>query len=233
VKEAPCDPKVWILVAAIFFHNMTNSLQTTFQGIILKGFGYTTYQAVLLSIPGGMLMAVTMLLISFFLSTWGEGMRILAIILCYIPGIVSGVLLYRIPVEASTRSVHLFAIIFISIVAVSAGVTYSLLASNIAGYTKKVVAGTLFSSYCVANIVSPQTFLASQAPRYQTGVAVTLAAFCINIILFGVLYMMHSRANVARDNDPDGAQSADATVDLIDVFSDLTDKENKKMRYKL
>jgi len=234
IKEALCDPKVWILVLAIFCHNMTNSLQTTFQGIILKGFGYTTYQAVLLSIPGGMLMAVTMLLVSFFLSTWGEGMRIFAIILCYIPGIVSCVLLYRIPIEASTRSVHLFAIIFIPIVAVSAGVTYSLLASNVAGYTKKVVAGTLFfSSYCVANIVSPQTFLASQAPRYQTGVAVTLAAFCINIILFSVLYMMYSRANVARDNDPDGTQSADATVDLIDAFSDLTDKENKKMRYKL
>jgi len=213
---------------------MTNRLQTTFQGTILKGFGYIIYEAVLLSIPGGMVMAVTMLFVSFFLSTWGEGMRIFAIILCYIPGIVSCVLLYRIPVEASTRSVHLFAIIFIPIVAVSAGVTYSLLASNVAGYTKKVVAGTLFfSSYYVAIIVLPQTFLASQAPRYQTGVAVTLAAFCINITLFGVLYMMYSGANVARDNDPDGTQSADATVDLIDTFLDLTDKENKKMRYKL
>jgi MFS transporter, ACS family, allantoate permease len=37
VKEALYDPKVWLLAAAIFFHNMTNSLQTTFQGIILKG----------------------------------------------------------------------------------------------------------------------------------------------------------------------------------------------------
>jgi ACS family allantoate permease-like MFS transporter len=64
-------------------------------------------------------------------------------------------------------------------------------------------------------------------------VAVTLAAFCISIILFSVLYMMYSRVNVARDNDLDGAQSADATVDLIDAFSDLTDKENKKTRYKL
>jgi ACS family allantoate permease-like MFS transporter len=64
-------------------------------------------------------------------------------------------------------------------------------------------------------------------------VAVTLAAFCISIILFSVLYIMYSRVNVARDNDPDGAQSADATVDLIDAFSDLTDKENKKTRYKL
>ena len=206
VKEALCDPKVWILVAAIFCHNMTNSLQTTFQGIILKGFGYTTYQAVLLSIPGGIVMAITMLLVSFSLSTWGEGMRIFAIILCYIPGVISCVLLYRIPVEPSTRSVHLFAIIFVPIVAVSAGVIYSLLASNIVGYTTKVVAGTLFfSSYCVANIVSPQTFVASQAPQYQTGVAVSLTAFCINIVLFGALYMMYSPTNIARDNDPDGA----------------------------
>jgi len=36
VKEALLDPKVWMLVAGVFIHNMTNSLQTSFQGLILK-----------------------------------------------------------------------------------------------------------------------------------------------------------------------------------------------------
>jgi ACS family allantoate permease-like MFS transporter len=110
---------------------------------------------------------------------------------------------------------------------------YSLLASNIAGYTKKAVTGTLFfSANAVANIVSPQTFLSSQAPRYGTGVAVTLTAFCINILLFVVLYFIYRAENKRRELDPAGVEGGDATEELIDAFSDKTDRENKKLRYK-
>lgn len=176
-----------------------------------------------------------MLLAGFFLATkWGQGKRIIVIIICYIPGLVSCLILYLSPIKDSTRSAHLFAITIIPVVATSAGILYSLLASNIAGYTKKSVTGILFfSANAVANIVSPQTFLSSQAPRYGTGVAVTLAAFCINIILFVALYFVYRAENKKRDADPAGHEDGDATEELIDAFSDKTDKENKKIRYKL
>jgi len=89
------------------------------------------------------------------------------------------------------------------------------------------------AAYCVANIVSPQTFLASQAPRYQTGIGVSLAAFAINVVLFSVFYVVYRRVNTARDRDQDGVGPEDDTGDLLNAFSDLTDKENKRMRYKL
>jgi MFS transporter, ACS family, allantoate permease len=235
VKETFCDPKIWVLVAAIFFHNMTNSLQTNFTGLIIVGFGYSSFDAILLSIPPGIVQAVVMIIVSFFLSTkWGEGKRIILIIICYIPGVAACLILYLSPITPSTRSVHLFAVTIIPVVAVSAGVTYSLLASNVAGYTKKTVAGSIFfGAYCIANIVSPQTFLSREAPKYQTGVAVTLTAFCVNIVLFTVLFFVYRTANKRRDNDPAAAQSVDNTADLIDAFSDLTDLENKRLRYKL
>jgi hypothetical protein len=98
-----------------------------------------------------------MLIAGFFLSSkWGQGKRILVILICYIPGIASCLILYLSPIEDKTRKAHLFAITIIPVVATSAGVLYSLLASNIAGYTKKAVTGTLFfSANAVANIVSP------------------------------------------------------------------------------
>jgi len=134
----------------------------------------------------------------------------------------------------ATLNARLGAMFIISIVASSAGVMYSLLASNVAGYITKMVSGALFfSTYCIANIVSPQTFLASQAPRYQTGIVVSLAAFAMNIVLFSVLYVVYRRANAARDRDQDGQGSEDDTWDLLNAFSNLTDKENKRMRYKL
>jgi hypothetical protein len=233
VKEALCDYRVWMLVAAVFWHNMTNSLQSNFTGIIIKGFGYTTYESVLLSIPGGMIFAFVMIIVSLFLSSrYGEGKRILFIILLYIPGLVSSAILYGIPVSPSTKGIHLYAVFTLSIVASSAGITYSLLAANIAGYTKKTVAGAMFfSAYCVANIVSPQTFLSKEAPYYQTGVSVTLAAFCINIILFVSLYFVYRHANAKRDRE--GVVAADDTEEMVNAFSDLTDRENKSMRYKL
>jgi ACS family allantoate permease-like MFS transporter len=213
---------------------VTNSLQTNFTGLIIKGFGYTTYQAVLLSIPSAAVAAISILAVSFFLSSrWGEGKRIFAIIACYIPGVVACAILHAIPVNRHTKGVHLFAVFIISIAAASAGILYSLLASNVAGYTKKTVSGAMFfTSYCVANIVSPQTFLTKEAPTYTTGIAVSLTAFALNICLFIGLYFVYTRANSSRDKLATGTLATDETEDLIDSFSDLTDLQNKKMRYK-
>lgn len=66
------------------------------------------------------------------------------------------------------------------------------------GYTRKTVTGTLFfSAYCVANIVSLQTFLSTQARKYRSGVFVTLATFIVNCILFSILYVVYSRENAS------------------------------------
>lgn len=98
-----------------------------------------------------------MLVVGIFLfSRYGEGKRILAIILIYIPGIVACAILYAVPVNKSTEGIYLFAIYLIALIGVARGLIYSLLASNIAGYTKKTVSSALFFSlYCVANIVCP------------------------------------------------------------------------------
>ena len=108
---------------------------------------------------------------------------------------------------------------------------YSLHASNVAGYTKKAVSGSsFFIASSVANIVGPQTFLASEAPTYKTSVTVALASFCANIVLFTILYI---RTNTARDHEAGNSEEVDVDRELVEAFSDLTDLENKAMRYKL
>ena len=234
VKEALLDFKVWMLVLAVFIHNLTNSLQSSFSGLIILGFGYTTYQAVLLSIVPGMVFAGFMLSVCFFLSSrWGEGKRIFIILIFYIWGIAAAAILYRVPIKPSTRGSHLFAIFIVNSTAVSALLTYSLLAANVAGYTKKTVAGALyFSSYCLGNIVGPQTFLANQAPTYATGIAVTLASYTALEILFVALYFVYRRENKKRDRETEG-MTLTADEELVNAFSDLTDKQNKLARYKM
>lgn len=235
LKELVGDLKVWLLVLGIFWHNMTNPLQTTFQGIVIKGFGYSTYDAVLLSIPSPVIVAITVVVVTFFLSSkWGDNKRIFVIIACYIPGLVATIMLKEIPVNAHTKGSHLFAIFLIAPVAAAAGIQYSLLAANVAGYTKKTAAGALFFiSYAVANIVAPQCFIAKQAPHYTTGITVCLVAYCLNIVIFGLLYVLYRRENAKRNVECADLGEMDETEDMVNGFSDLTDKQNKRFRYKM
>jgi hypothetical protein len=103
----------------------------------------------------------------------GRREAILFIILCYILGLVSTAMLFGLSFNVGTKTTHLGAIFIVPTVASSAGIMYSLLASNVARYSKKVPADALFfSSNCVSNIVSPQVFLAREAPYYHTDIIV-------------------------------------------------------------
>ncbi|KAJ5917675.1 hypothetical protein N7466_011229 [Penicillium verhagenii] len=131
----------------------------------------------------------------------------------------------------NTKHAHLGAVFIIPFVAVAAGIMYSLLASNVAGYSKKVFTGALFfGSNCVSNIISPQVFLTREAPHYHTGITTCLAAFSINIMVFSLLYFLYSRENKARDKYFEGVTMEEEN--LTNAFSDLTDRENKMLRYK-
>jgi MFS transporter, ACS family, allantoate permease len=233
VREAFLDPKVWILAFGVFFQNMTNTLQNSFNGLIIKGLGYNTYQAVLLTMPASAVVLVVVLIVTWFLgSSWGQGKRCFAIMVCYLPGLISTVILYTVPVRDNTVGVLLFAVYFLNIISTCPPIMYSLLASNIAGYTKKSVVNTIFFiAYSLGNIISPQAFLQSEAPRYTTGVAVTLASFCINIILFFVLYIVYVMSNKKRAREEAERPMLTEEEKQVAAFSDMTDKENRGLKY--
>jgi MFS transporter, ACS family, allantoate permease len=94
-----------------------------------------------------------------------------------------------------------------------------------------VVNSIFFISYSLGNIISPQAFLQSEAPRYQTGIAVTLASFAINIMLFSSLYYVYRWENKRRDKAAAGQPELTEDEKTRLAFSDLTDNENKTMRY--
>ncbi|KAF2730354.1 MFS general substrate transporter [Polyplosphaeria fusca] len=233
IWEALKDVKVWLLTAGVFFQNMTNTLQNSFNGLIIKGLGFNTHQAVLLTLPVGIVFLVSCLGVTWILGTrWGQGKRCFAAMLMYVPGVISTVILYAVPVQKSTIGVLLFALYFLNVISTCPSIMYSLLASNIAGYTKKSVVNSMFFvSYSLGNIISPQAFLQRESPRYTTGVAVTLASFCTNILVFGALYINYAMANRTRDKEAVDQPEMTEDEKLRQAFSDMTDKENRNMRY--
>lgn len=141
-------------------------------------------------------------------------------------------ILYAVPVRDNTIGVLLFAVYFLNVIGTCASIMYSLLASNIAGYTKKSVVNSMFFiSYSLGNIISPQAFLQSESPRYTTGISVTLASFCANIVLFGSLFVVYTVSNKRRDKEAEGLPLLSEDEKLRLAFSDLTDTENRHLRY--
>ena len=79
-------------------------------------------------------------------------------------------ILYVTPAEPRYQRRRLASCIIISCSGVNYTVVMSVIGSNVAGFTKKqVTASTAFFMYCVVNIITPQTFLGSESPRYHTG----------------------------------------------------------------
>lgn len=105
---------------------------------------------------------------------------------------------------------------------------YSLVTANYAGHSKKTtMSAIILISFCLGNIIGPETFRAGDAPQYIpakiTIVAVLAAAILFTVVL-DVLYMWEN-----KKRDREGQQEMPPDYELLD----LTDKENRNFRYML
>ncbi|KAJ5301970.1 hypothetical protein N7508_006833 [Penicillium antarcticum] len=58
ILEAFIDPKTWLLGVLILASNIPNGGFTTFNGLVLQGFGFSTFNTLLLGIPGGFIVII-------------------------------------------------------------------------------------------------------------------------------------------------------------------------------
>lgn len=106
----------------------------------------------------------------------------------------------------------------------------SCIASNVAGHTKKITTNAiLLISYCVGNLIGPQTFISNQAPKYQGAkIAIVVCGF-INVGTLIAILLSYVWENRRRNSQPQ--------VDMSHIenyeFADLTDKENPNFRYSI
>lgn len=103
---------------------------------------------------------------------------------------------------------------------------YSWVAANFAGHTKKITMNAvLLMSFCLGNIIGPETFQARDAPNYIPAkiaiVVTTVLAICLTLILRTV----YSMENKRRDRLMIGVEHKENQE-----FLDLTDRENGEFR---
>ncbi|KAL7006707.1 hypothetical protein EMMF5_003593 [Cystobasidiomycetes sp. EMM_F5] len=97
----------------------------------------------------------------------------------------------------------------------------TILLANTGGYTKKTV------TYAISYIGCPQVFTASQAPRYEGGVAAMLAILLVGIYWLYVVYLNKRKAIQLAEYEAANGDKAD----LLGEWHDLTDKQNPRFVY--
>lgn len=191
--EALRDPQVWLFALWSGISQILN-IGGSFLPLIIKDMGFTGLETTLLTLPVGGVECVAMLVGGTMSSYFGKGRTIIMFAVAC-PTLVGTVLLQTMPLTATwTRAAGTWLLLCIP---ASYAILLSLIASNIAGTTKKVTTTLIcFVFFCVGNIVSPQLFLSTEAPSYGTAMRSMLVAMSlvqVVTILLGAYYFFENK----------------------------------------
>jgi len=231
--EGLIDPKTWLLFLFTILTSIPNGGINAFSALIIKGIVNNTLETLLLGIPSSVV-NIIILLIATYIATKLRKSRclVMASVLCI--SIMGWCLVAYLP--DNNKGGRLVGTFFFSAYSNAFPLGLSLIASDVAGYTKKTtVAAILFLGYCAGNIIGPQVFITREAPRYQTGCEVCIICLCLAILTTLILRQLMDRENKRRDRNQgmiiDAETASAKSLDLIDEQLDETDWENKSFRY--
>lgn len=196
-------------------------------------FGYTSQQSLLYGIPGGAVVIIACLLNGYF----GDKYQNRTIVACapMAVALLGIILIVALPVSSSGDDGYnigrLIGYYLTQALPATGASVLSLISSNIAGYTKKTTVAALYLiGYSAGNIIGPQTFSPSDAPRYVPAEITILVCFALCIVdLLFINYWCR------RENKRKAVIRADPNYTRVEHqgFRDLTDRENPEFVYSL
>ncbi|KAI0676837.1 MFS general substrate transporter [Trametes maxima] len=231
VIEALLDVRTWLIVLATLLTNIPNGGLANFTNIIVKGFGYTTKQTLILSTPGGALGVISAVVCGWYSDRTGE--RMLPIVWGLIPTLVGAGMLVGLH-GPGQKGALLFATWIVGFYGSSLAIIYAYNASNTSGHTKKVTVNALtLAAFCVANIVGTETFLPKDAPGYLPGKISILVLLSAQLILCFIIRWVNLRMNrkkkrllVELQRRNGWSEERVRRERERAAFSDMTDKQN-------
>ena len=146
VWECFKDPQTWILSLITISSNVPNGAVSSFQATIIRGFGYTSKETALLSLPSGAVAIVSVISATYFAGRTNlRGVFIITVLL--IGGVLGGCLLSFL--SADNKAGKLIGNYLTNAIGASLPLLYSWVGANYAGHTKKVTMNAiLLMSFC-------------------------------------------------------------------------------------
>ncbi|KAF7190847.1 putative transporter [Pseudocercospora fuligena] len=226
VRECLADPKTWCIALFAVAQNIPNGGLVTFSSIIVSGLGYSSLVTTLLGIPTGVVATAWQLIWSVIVAKVPNS-RCIAIALMNVATMVCAILMWKLPRDNKHGLLAAYYCFY----------TYwgpyvlatSLPIANSSGHSKKLtVNAVFFLSYCVGNMIGPQTFQSSDAPDYSHGYAGLLGYIVVAMVAILAYGWLCFRENRRRDK---AVGSARVREEELEAFSDKTDKEKPAFRY--
>ncbi|KAL1738109.1 major facilitator superfamily domain-containing protein [Schizophyllum fasciatum] len=230
MREAFTDVRTWLVVLITLVTAIPNGGLSNFSNLIIKSFGYTSKEALILSTPSGLAQILSTLLCGWYSDKKRE--RMLPAVFSIIPTIIGAAILVGLN-KSGEKGALLLGIYLTGTYASVLAAVYSYNATNTGGHTKKstVNAMTLFS-FSAGNIIGTEIFLAKDAPDYIPGKIAIMILLTVSLSAALVLRTINLRLNVRRREALAELQAEHGWTDA-DVqrererhaFADLTDKK--------
>jgi len=229
--EALLDVRTWLIVLTTLLTSIPNGALSNYSNIIIKSFGYTSKQTLILSTPAGAVAAITTLSCGWYSDKKGE--RMLPIVFALVPTIVGSAILIGLNTDGS-KGALLFAAYLIGTFGSALSTIYAYNASNTSGHTKKSTINAMtLVSFAVGNIIGTQIFQPADAPAYIPGKIAIMVLLTVQLGISFLLRWINVRLNLKRKAHLADVQARNGWSDA-DVqrerdkcaFLDLTDKQN-------
>ncbi|KAJ7498996.1 MFS general substrate transporter [Mycena latifolia] len=228
--EALFDVRTWLIVLTTLLSTEYPKWRLEQFNIIIKSFGYTSKQTLILSTPGGAVAALTTLGCGWYSDKKGE--RMLPIIFALVPTIVGSAMLIGLN-NSGSKGALLFAVYLIGTFGSALSTIYAYNASNTSGHTKKSTINAMtLVSFAVGNIIGTQIFQPADAPAYIPG---KVAIMCLLTVQLGISFVLRwinlrlnikKEAKIAEVKAQNGWTDADVQRERDKhAFADLTDKQ--------
>lgn len=226
--EALKDAKTWLLFIFAVTSNSPNGGLTTFQGLIIKGMGFSTLETTLIQMPSGGMQFVACVGATF-IATKFPSMRLAMMLVCLVPFLAGVIGLWLLTNDTPYGRLACLWITFTYTATWT--LSMSVATANTAGHTKKITTNAfLLMGYCLGNFIGPFFFVTDQAPTYQLGVGMMFFCIAVQVLsISGIGFLLWRRNAERNKNASDVPYVAGADDDLMD----LTDWENSGFRVSL
>ncbi|WVR07058.1 hypothetical protein IAU60_004097 [Kwoniella sp. DSM 27419] len=224
------DPKTWLLSIAMFGSSVPNGVLTNFSGSIIKGLGYSTFNAALLDCAGRSLQVISLLIAGVVATRWANT-RLLMMTVGNLVCVFGTALMSFLPFTHKYTWPRLIGFWLVNCQSIGFTIGLVMVSSNIGSYSKRVVTSSfIFIGYCVGNIVGPLTALEHEAPRYQTAAYSMMAGYILKTVCHCLLWFYMWRSNKKRDAK---FGPADPVISADNGMKGMTEDENTHFRYVL
>uniref|UniRef100_L2G1V2 Cysteine transporter n=1 Tax=Colletotrichum fructicola (strain Nara gc5) TaxID=1213859 RepID=L2G1V2_COLFN len=243
--ETMKDPVSWLFALQSFTLMYSNNLNYGQKNLITTSIGIKPLGSTLVAAAGGAFGVACCIVATLALRRWPSNLALHGTVWC-MPAVAGGIAMTTVDWE---QKIGLLGCLILA--ASTYGVTYIIAlgwtTSTAAGYTKKLTRNVMFMlGYSVGNLVSPQIWIPSNAPRfYGAWVSMITVSWVGTPVILWIIRFILARRNAERrdyiaslsDGEREGyVEQVDENGEVVRVkvdiaVLDLTDLQNKQFTY--